>query len=67
MRTKREQRGKPLSPDKWNSIVEKLFEGLEGQVIAKLVNVSNSTVSKVKNSMPLFFDCRWGNEEHFDD
>lgn len=66
MRRKKEQRGKPLSSTKGSSILKKLFEGIEGQVIAEEEGVSNATVSKIKRQFPLFFGIYWGDASKFD-
>lgn len=66
MRHKREQRGKPLSLAKGNSILKKLFEGIEGQEIAREEGVSDATVSKIKRSFPLFFGLTWGDASRFE-
>lgn len=67
MRYKKEARGKPLSPEKGYSIFKKLLDGLEGQVIAREEDVSDSTVSKIKRQFPLFFGIYWGDANKFKD
>lgn len=56
MRHKRERTiGIMLNPEKYKSIMSKLFSGKDERTIASEEHVANSTVYKIAQSFPLFF------------